>query len=501
MAQRLQLGAQRQYERAEQLGMFGDADRAFELSVSVFRSAVRLRDADLLPRSLEQLVRHAWAAARYGEALPLAEWYVRETSARASSSPHHVRALLIFAHMLTTLGRVEEALAILNETEALDLPITLDDVARMLHQRAFALGQLGYDDVSVHLYRRAAEIARKRSNPNLTAQVLNNFAVHMRYVGNMDEALALHGEVIDFVQRAGIAWREQYYVTSQAVTCYFAGRLDQAEALYERAAVTRPENKQVAMATANLAIFLGVAADRPDLLERYGDDPFLEDAFRSQEPFRIGNAVAAKHRVLTRVGALAEATALLHRALSVLQNPYCCNLLFLEIASHGEGDVLERALEHIQRMNRGSQVRAAFGYLLRARALAVRRDQTAFHEADRATLLFERLRWPLHQAVALELAGRFREAAQLYGTCHAVAEARRTKSRHRRAGRPRRTKGQLTTREWEIAKLCVGGLRNREIASRLGVGIGTVEFHVRNILRELDLTSRYELRDALAELR
>jgi DNA-binding NarL/FixJ family response regulator len=43
--------------------------------------------------------------------------------------------------------------------------------------------------------------------------------------------------------------------------------------------------------------------------------------------------------------------------------------------------------------------------------------------------------------------------------------------------------------------------RNHEIAARLGVAVGTVEFHVRNILRELDLTSRYELREALSELR
>jgi RNA polymerase sigma factor (sigma-70 family) len=50
----------------------------------------------------------------------------------------------------------------------------------------------------------------------------------------------------------------------------------------------------------------------------------------------------------------------------------------------------------------------------------------------------------------------------------------------------------LTEREQEVLALVAGGLSNKEIAQQLTVTVRTVDFHVSNILRKLDVASRVE---------
>jgi DNA-binding NarL/FixJ family response regulator len=51
----------------------------------------------------------------------------------------------------------------------------------------------------------------------------------------------------------------------------------------------------------------------------------------------------------------------------------------------------------------------------------------------------------------------------------------------------------LTARELDVLGLVTAGLRNKEIASRLGISENTAKFHLRNILEKLHAESRTEL--------
>ena len=60
------------------------------------------------------------------------------------------------------------------------------------------------------------------------------------------------------------------------------------------------------------------------------------------------------------------------------------------------------------------------------------------------------------------------------------------------------TGNQLTAREAQIAQLARDGLSNPEIGTRLFLSPRTVEYHLRKVFTKLDISSRKELRGALA---
>jgi len=52
---------------------------------------------------------------------------------------------------------------------------------------------------------------------------------------------------------------------------------------------------------------------------------------------------------------------------------------------------------------------------------------------------------------------------------------------------------RLTDREVDVLRLVTAGLRNKEIAARLGISENTAKFHLKNILEKLHAQSRTEL--------
>ena len=70
---------------------------------------------------------------------------------------------------------------------------------------------------------------------------------------------------------------------------------------------------------------------------------------------------------------------------------------------------------------------------------------------------------------------------------------------HRPAGTRRVLVARLTAREKEIASALAAGMSNRTIADQYFISVNTVRFHVRNILRKLEVTGREDVAFALAD--
>ncbi len=137
-------------------------------------------------------------------------------------------------------------------------------------------------------------------------------------------------------------------------------------------------------------------------------------------------------------------------------------------------------------------------------AMLVRRTQ-AYHSRDIDALL----------SVAGEfaiagVAGRAMHTEELAATLldmeGRVHDARRIRAKHRAT----RSYGQvaawpegradvsLTAREREIAVLAAARVRSKEVATRLGLSVRTVDNHLGNVFRKLGIQGRDELADALA---
>jgi DNA-binding NarL/FixJ family response regulator len=103
-------------------------------------------------------------------------------------------------------------------------------------------------------------------------------------------------------------------------------------------------------------------------------------------------------------------------------------------------------------------------------------------------------------ASALAAAAHQRARHQRKASAAAVKAARLARA----CGRPRTpalvqlSMPRLTSREAEVARHASAGCHNHEIAARLVLSVRTVEAHLANIYTKLGITSRTQLRDALA---
>ncbi len=155
-------------------------------------------------------------------------------------------------------------------------------------------------------------------------------------------------------------------------------------------------------------------------------------------------------------------------------------------------------------------------------ALAAGDPPTAVEQALASAAAAEEAGAPLDGALSRLLAGRalarngerdrataeLERAARVFDTCGALRSRKQAEQELRKLGhavhrrsRPGKMDGNridsLTARELELARLVVDRRTNPEIASALFLSQKTVETHLRNMFRKLDVASRVELARAV----
>ena len=273
---------------------------------------------------------------------------------------------------------------------------------------------------------------------------------------------------------------------------YTCGRLDEARRTIEMLLPFMNDTAIYAYRAVSIGVPLALRTGEARLLRACLRPRLLEEAFASKDPVVFGPVAAAVAEHLMVQGRDGEAMALIDRALKRLTDAGNNFDLLLVAGRFGSAAAAKRALELLEPWVERSRSARAVMYLIRAHQSSGK-ERAAL--ARRAAQGFAELPWPLHQALALELAGDLDEALVLYTQVGAGAEAARLEVRRRRVTA---LSDHLSKRESEVAELVALGNSNRTIAEQLVLSERTVENHIASIFTKLNVRSRAEIASVVA---
>lgn len=405
------------------------------------------------------------------------------------------------AHAVVCLGdaygdRIPSALV--HHAEAQRLVDALDDLA--LVQRLDALANLGGAEIYLGLCeeavshaKRGLALGRATGQGGLYPLLTQELGVALGILGRLEEAKEHLGGAIEAARLVGSSQGLSWSLVNSAWTAMFSGDLDSAVRLAEESAelVRGLDDSPISTWSAAVLGVVLVESGEPsrgiEVIRDGAGGPELTRIpgfFRVTVQARVTEALLAlgrrdeAERAASHAAELAAATDL---AMPRAQAAHAQAAVLLAAGDAQAAAV--RALEGAAAADEiGARIDAA-----RCRTLAGRALHAA-GEAGRAGEVLTLAAETLDDCGAI----RYRDEAE--------RELRRLGSRrHRRRGA--RTSGDglasLTARELEVARLVVDRRTNPEIAAELFLSRKTVETHLRNAFRKLDVSTRVELARAV----
>ncbi len=450
-----------------------------------------INPVDAALRSIDEYLPEAEADPDYHHALVhLRRWVVTLVGSEpvpAEPDPGPVRsgaALVPTAMQLFYRARCDEAFAMVVEAEevrvARQSPVWGDGVTAPLWSAWFALYARGADAATeISLTARRTEQPRRGG---LWSQHLSIAGLIDQFTGGGDDALILFEEGAAAAHSTGISWVGR--VTGGRLQILAQrGLLDEATEVWNagQAADLRPE------------------AGMPHLL--------LGAVLLAEARGNLDDAVALAEKAWGQPGRSG------HLLWALLAGPDVARVAKLA----GNTDLLGRVVSDLSAVPLG-QVPALAGVVPLVQAIATDDADLAAEAAavnQRAGhVVAELLSW--EQAAVAAAAGGDRDlgrtwarrALALTGQLGARTAERRLTARLREhqlrlgvsgsRGRPTTGWGSLTATELRIAEQVGQGLTSPQIAAQLYLSPRTVQTHISNILRKLDLHSRVEIATVLA---
>jgi DNA-binding NarL/FixJ family response regulator/tetratricopeptide (TPR) repeat protein len=413
--------------------------------------------------------------------------------ARGRGAPLTAASLAVLAVAAAFLGPVAEAEPHRSEAAALLDALPDDELA----DRLDALTSLSAADIYLHRYgdaashaRRGLALARGTGQGEIAPFLIPVLVTVLHTTGRVTEAAELLDEAVEAARLSGNVEALGWNLLSRGYAAVAAGDIDLAlAAAQESVDITRDLDDRLVSTYARWALgsallekgeaeraieVLVTAAegkDLPRIPEPWRAHYFelLTRAWLALGRLREAEAIALSAAATAERVALPAATAMADRAAAAVA-----------LARGDAESAAERALAAAAASEEaGARIEAARARTVAGRALA------AAARRDRAIDDLE--------AAARELgacaARRYRDEAE--------HELRKLGRRFSRRTRPPKPDGSgletLSERELEVARLVVDRRTNPEIAGALFLSEKTIETHMRNIFRKLDVSSRADV--------
>jgi DNA-binding CsgD family transcriptional regulator len=320
------------------------------------------------------------------------------------------------------------------------------------------------------------------------AMCFSFFGLHEEAHENVEEALRIARE-----SRSRHALESAHALS--AITYVLRGDLARARAAVEAVPPDSEARLNIAFASA-WGTVVGAYLGDDALIEKWFDR-FEGTLGTASDPECCG----AFAEILARRGRARDAAAMLHRAIPDCELMRGNVFVLLAAAKYGDVADLGRAREHLARAAAGSFEMVERPALALFEAYVCRRDGKADEAAAfarDAAAGFARLRFPLFEAEAHEVAGDAASALAVYRSCGATYHVRRLESgampgRDPASPRIPQAAESLSPREREIAVLAAQGRSNMEIARELSISHKTVEKHLASTYQKLGVPRRMQL--------
>lgn len=306
------------------------------------------------------------------------------------------------------------------------------------------------------------------------ASEIDAFDVALELIAKSEDIIASHHDLRHEAALAPCAW-----IT---LTC---GRLTHTRALIDDLLPYVNDSPYCAFWVASVGIPLALRTGDDLLLRACTRPRLLQEAFASKRQQVFGPIAAAVAEHMLWQGRTSEAATLIERTMGRLDKAGNNFDLLILAARVGSDAIASHAIGLLEPWQERSRSARACMQLIRAyRGKAAARLESARAAAHG----FEELRWPLHRAQALELAGDFETAMGVYRECGAAADVLRVERRGQTS-----IPGGLSKREIEVAQLVAEGNSNRTIADMLALSERTVENHIASVFGKLKVRSRAEI--------
>jgi len=466
-------------------------------ALATHRAAADLfRDAGAFDREATCRVTAAIIAYTLDQPAPTAP--LQEMLDRLAGSEEYLarsRVHIGFAWLDATLWFPSKAEAHLASVDARALAEAPDIRYRFHNISAWVAMTLGDVDRFRREHAAWVESARAMDSPGAVAGARYNGAMCFSFFGLHDEAL----ENVDEALRIARESRSRHALESahalSAITYVLRGDLARARAAVEAVPADSEVRLNITFASA-WGTVVGAYLGDDALIEKWFDR-FETTLGTASDPECCG----AFAEILVRRGRLRDAAALLRRAVPDCELMRGNVFVLLAAAKYGDAADLGRAREHLVRAAAGPFEMVERPALALFEAYVRRRDGKADEAkafARDAAAGFARLRFPLFEAEALEVAGDIASALAVFRSCGAAYHVRRLESGStlgREASSPRNPEAaeSLSPREREIAVLAAKGRSNMEIARELSISHKTVEKHLASTYLKLGVPRRMQL--------